>query len=485
MLWVISSLQPPLAADDRLPIPGNQQIEACREVAREAIEAIARASNNSSADMAPKVYTMVETESSPDRKMALLEEFYSWSINKNDIYQSMQSLDLIELTFLASQEEKRIETSMQLLGDKRSASERMFLLGKLISAVRELEEKGLNEKGLEVLQQAKRFIPKDHRKEAGTFFTKYGKLLEGKAQRRKDYEIASREIAASPDDQKLHMAIGSYLLFVADEKKEGFEHLARGSDLALAEVCAKELGFPASQQEKKALADAWWQLSSQLPSDFRPWIAGRAAFWYGQCIDSLGEVEAVIARDRIALGEDGGLIPFRTADLLALEIVKHLQSGAYDEASKSVYLRSSKESRCAIDSIIPESCDVQFRFTRTAGEYGIRISLPAYFRRVDWCYAGSRDPLLHLDGFGERDHSTRIVRDLPDGIEHHLELQIRPNSFSAKLDGKTLQQIRSPFATTIAEKRKWFTNGSRNQPMQITDHWGNLLIKELRVVEYK
>jgi hypothetical protein len=70
------------------------------------------------------------------------------------------------------------------------------------------------------------------------------------------------KLKSSPDNPAAHLAVGRYLAFARGDFKKGCEHLAKGSDAAIAEAAKQQLAVEGDLDELAA-ADAW---NSLLPS---------------------------------------------------------------------------------------------------------------------------------------------------------------------------------------------------------------------------
>ncbi len=97
----------------------------------------------------------------------------------------------------------------------------------------------------------------------------------------KDYLVSYRD---DPDDGEAAAVIGRFLCFVKGDWETGIPLLAKGGPEMLRELAKADLAGPGDDYlDKIALADSWWDLSTQTTTGiFRQSARDRALHWYEQ-----------------------------------------------------------------------------------------------------------------------------------------------------------------------------------------------------------
>ena len=479
------SLPNQLGAQELLaPVDANA-VNAELSVAREAIGAIANQQNARASEVSTRVFQMVRDERLPERKAALLEEVYQWSIQQNDIDTAIRCLDMLESTFDQSCTLRKIETFAQFLKSPRDSLQKMNLISGMATSCREAIDEGYLNEAEQALKDAKRKVPKENRRETAGLFTSLTKKIEARNERRIKYEAAQHRLIVAPDEAGANLDSGMHLLFDLNDKAKGFESLAKGADQKLADVARIEMSFPSTLQEKRMLAEAWWDISGLQSGDPALWSKRRSAFWYGQIVGSLSQIDATVARSRIEEGNRDNLVPVRTFDLMAPEIGKRLQNGTYDSNGRTVLIRSTEQGICGFDRNMPPFYDFACKFHRTHNKYGIKVEFPGYRRRLGWCFNGQENAFFHLTGFNGSTHPIRFDGSLPEGGDHDLVIRVRPSRFLVELDGKKMFLFDEPFPSTQDAVREALMSGRPSEQIEIIDFWGNLTLKRAVFTEYR
>ena len=95
---------------------------------------------------------------------------------------------------------------------------------------------------------------------------------------------AADTVKTRPDDPEANGVLGSYWAFDRGNWNAGLKYLAKGSDKALADVAARDIGSPKTAKERTALGDAWLKLSKTVEGDRQRLLAERAWEWYSAAV---------------------------------------------------------------------------------------------------------------------------------------------------------------------------------------------------------
>jgi hypothetical protein len=111
---------------------------------------------------------------------------------------------------------------------------------------------------------------------------------------------AVKKLAESPDDPDANQAVGRFRCVVKRAWEDGLPLLARGSDPALKEAAAKDLGNPADAPACMEAGDRWWALAEkEAGSSVKNALRARAGYWYAKALPNLAGLSRLKVQDRL------------------------------------------------------------------------------------------------------------------------------------------------------------------------------------------
>ena len=94
------------------------------------------------------------------------------------------------------------------------------------------------------------------------------------------FEEAQEVLKKDPADADANLAAGKWLCLGKGNWQDGLSLLARGADMALAELAKRDLANTEELDERVALGDAWWDLFEKERRAERLGFQQRAVYWY-------------------------------------------------------------------------------------------------------------------------------------------------------------------------------------------------------------
>jgi hypothetical protein len=90
---------------------------------------------------------------------------------------------------------------------------------------------------------------------------------------------------AKPNDPRAALAVGKFICFAKNDWIAGLPLMLRGNDEGLKAVANTEInGKLTEPQARRALGDAWWDLSARAAEEEKPFYQRRARYWYLKAI---------------------------------------------------------------------------------------------------------------------------------------------------------------------------------------------------------
>ncbi len=120
-----------------------------------------------------------------------------------------------------------------------------------------------------------------------------------------DAEEAMAVLKKEPGNAEANLTVGRYFCFVKDDWAQGLPLLAKGGDVGLKALAARDIAGAGSAAEQVKLGDAWWDGGSK----------SRAAFWYEKAMPGLAGLE----KERVAKKLTASVNTVYLADMTAQE----------------------------------------------------------------------------------------------------------------------------------------------------------------------
>jgi hypothetical protein len=118
-------------------------------------------------------------------------------------------------------------------------------------------------------------------------------------------EEAQAKLKARADDPEANFLVGRYECLTKGRWAEGLQHLAAGSDAALAELAKTDLSDPTDPEAQVALADRWWDLADKETGAAKRNLRLHAATWYKKAMPNLKELVKMKAERRLETAAGG------------------------------------------------------------------------------------------------------------------------------------------------------------------------------------
>jgi len=115
-------------------------------------------------------------------------------------------------------------------------------------------------------------------------------------------ETARATLAKTPEDAEANLTLGRYLSRAGDWT-EALPYLAKGTDVKLAGLAARDLAKPTVAVEQRGIGDAWWDLGEGADEGTRGQYRQRACHWYEQAVgklDSLAKFQVEFRLKQVA-----------------------------------------------------------------------------------------------------------------------------------------------------------------------------------------
>jgi hypothetical protein len=216
-----------------------------------------------------------------------------------------------------------------------------------------------------------------------------------------DAAVALKTLETAPDDPLANLTAGRWQWFQKGDLREGFAHLAKGSDELLKRLAQRELIEQHTESDSQLkLADAWWELAQTRKGEDKNYLVLRAADWYEEVNPTLPggltkvrvekrlEETAALKRSlakslmplpaRTGLKSGGALPSGRWSDLLALVDTKRDAVGGSWERSGTALVTKQpmKNATIRLPVTVEGDYDLEMQFTRNTGQDAVAIMFP-------------------------------------------------------------------------------------------------------------
>jgi serine/threonine-protein kinase len=252
-----------------------------------------------------------------------------------------------------------------------------------------------------------------------------------------------KTLETKPDDPAANTAVGKFVSLVKGDWKRGLPMLAKGSDVILKQIAAKEIARPKEPEMQFALAEDWDGLSekARTPLEKRR-CQVRAKYWYQQALaDATGVLKPRIEKrlkELSAIADPRGGI-----DLLALiDPAKDAVRGTWKSKGTSLLVPGGRIDLLQIPYSPPEEYDVRIVASSGTGDVGLIFGLAVGERQVtavvSWNSANEGSG--HLKAVDGRDECANLVKGikLKESAQRTTVYSIRKAGIRATVDGVTI-----------------------------------------------
>ena len=284
------------------------------------------------------------------------------------------------------------------------------------------------------------------------------------------FEEAQEVLKKDPADADANLAAGKWLCLGKGNWQDGLSLLARGADMALAELAKRDLANTEELDERVALGDAWWDLFEKERRAERLGFQQRAVYWYRLALPQSAGLKETRIKNRLRGVHDnlGATVMHLTMDdnaanptVLDMAAGKHHQTfldpgGDPNTAAHSVEGPNGPSSRAlAFDGVndrinlgvewVNEALVAGNDFTFTlwwwnpTGDFcenGVQMVFNSnfvYFYNYKTVEGVNRTTVALRRSVGGSIYPE--LTDLNDGLWHHYALLRRGTTFEIWLDG--------------------------------------------------
>jgi hypothetical protein len=485
--WGMVLLDGSAFSQDRMEVPEREKLELVEPIVKEAVHAISASHPQDSDEYLKIVLDMANAETDSTKKFAILQLLLDQSIDQNRTSTAFKVVDAMATTFRYSANRSKIEIVQKVITTKKAPSDRIAILGLLISSVRGCIEDGDTQIAKDACVAASRSIPKEYKKEVSAYFAKLKKIAEGADAYTRGYADAKIKLVDSPDNQEANALVGKYEFQLGGEFSKIASSFVLSGDKLLEEIASLEAVGSKSPTEMKRLADLWWELAQKYPEGFQSRSKERAATWYSKSLKYLHGVDEVVAKSRIEESNTEDRFPFIKHDLLGPSTKRVIQNGVYDEKKRILKLNPADPSFCQFFQELPDEYDLEYRFKRTSGKYGFFFTFPSKGRPFTWSNGGHAHSHGGFHSFNALPGNDRASTafDVAEGVTHTLLIKVRAKKFQCMYDGKIVSEVNDPFDPKVTRPNDNFHHTWTEPYIAVGDWWGALEIQSAIVTEYR
>ncbi|XZE46106.1 hypothetical protein SH467x_001374 [Pirellulaceae bacterium SH467] len=475
-------------AQDRFELPQKEDLELVRPIVHEAIGAIADSYPESSGDFAKNVLELASTETDSIKKYALLQELLDRSIVLKQTDVAFKVADSIAASFHYSASSAKIGILKQLIPTKKNPIERAFLLGLLISNVREAIKEDNTQIAKDACAFALRSMPKDNKKEMSAYFAKLKKEAEDVEAFQRIYLEARARLVDFPNDKDAVALAAKFEFYKSGDVEKAMKDFELSGNKLLLEIAAMEaIDNHPEPKDMKHLGDLWWELSLEHPPALRKRFQERAASWYLRCEHFLQGVDKVIAQKRVEDSRAEERFAFVTHDLLAASVRREIHHGNYDASRKTITLTHADASYCQFFLELPDEYDLEYRFKRTSGQYGFFFNFPSKGKPFTWSNSGHANGTGSFHGFAITQKNNKVSSrfTVEDGVSHILKFKVRLEKLQCIYDDRIVSEVNDPFDPKNTNSDVIYHHTWAEPHLAIGDWWGTLEIQSAMLIGYR
>lgn len=476
-------------SQELLEVPEPEKLVASSTLVKEVSKTLAKSHVQGSEQYVSAMLALAKSEDEPSRKYLLLKQLLDESISNGDIECTLQTIDVLATTFNVPRHRLRIEGVSMLLAKKKEPDARMLCAGLLISSIRDAIERRDFATATQGYKVGLRETPKDAKKQISQCFVKLKRILDNFESMSRDDDEFQRQLEVDENNAKANEEMGRYCVLVTGEIDRCMNYFSRSQNPRLQEIAALESMDTLSAEDQRKLGDLWWDFAESQPEGCRSKPQERAASWYLKCVDTMKGVDSVIVKSRIETASIIDRCQFMTHDLLSPKIKRRIQNGSLDEKQKRLVLNPSEPSFCQFFLSMSDEYDLEYKFKRRDGKYGLFFNFPTRGRAYTWSNGGHASPRGGFHAFNDPPSQVSMPNWTPSSIvensPHTLLIKVRTNMFQCYLDGKCVSEVRDPFNPKIAKPNDTIHFTFTEPRLSIGDYWGTIEIVSAIVTEYR
>jgi hypothetical protein len=241
------------------------------------------------------------------------------------------------------------------------------------------------------------------------------------------------KLKAFPDDPAANLAAGRYVCLVKGEWDAGLLMLAKGSDVTLKSLAARELTHATTADETAAAGDAWWDAAAkQLDPASRAAVTAHAVALYERSVNGIAGLRKVQIEKRIA--EVAASRPS-----MAIELLPHME-GQTGGTDKGVVLLKRGDRIATVESF---KAPVAFRMVVQTDSTDFRIAYAARQIIFNWETSESE---LRIDGGPASGHHKRGAGSVPKKTWVTIDLVVTADLMALSVDGELRHSVKADFS---------------------------------------
>lgn len=268
---------PTTMAEQRIPVPGPDQLAEARRRLREAFGQVYEAAEDPQTITEAADQMLAEAgqlQDNPEARYALLQDARELAVTSGNVQLAVAAterlIEVFELDTVRLQVETLTELARQVRADRQRHA--LAVAGDAL---------------LDDLVAADRYKPAE----------RIGRLATAAARRVGDWTLVKRLVArgrqleqieaahqdaerAKESGQDVDLVVGRFLSFFKGDWEGGLVRLARGNDEQLSALARQELAKPTAVSEQIALADAWWDLAERQEGLVQAHLRQHAGAWF-------------------------------------------------------------------------------------------------------------------------------------------------------------------------------------------------------------
>ncbi len=245
----------------------------------------------------------------------------------------------------------------------------------------------------------------------------------------------------NPRDKGANMFVGRFVCLIGNDWTGGLPMLAKGSDVLLADLAAREQVKPSTAEALRRLAEDWDAQAAKQPPAYRPAIARRAARWYQAVLPELSGEQKLRAQNRLgALEADQAVLPApelepATNRLLGFDPARDMTKGVWQVVPEGLLSDRSPRSRIELPVDLPAEYELRLDCTRIGGTGSLQLLLP--FGRTQFGLDIGGGDGLTFSVFDTRGKPVRARAPrawIVTGRRLLLRLRVQPEGLSLGID---------------------------------------------------
>lgn len=265
----------------------------------------------------------------------------------------------------------------------------------------------------------------------------------------------------SPDDPAANLAVGRYTCLIKGEWEMGLPTLAKGSDLALKSLAARELTHATTPDEIAGVADAWWDAAAKQPdAASRVAVTAHAAALYERSVNGIAGLRKVQIEKRIAeAAKLASSVPMKVASgskrvvnlLKLIDPKRDGVNGIWEVNGSSLTCGKERDSKLGVPYDPPDEYDYHIVFTRNEYKETVQAMFSGNGHSAWLVLWGDNKINFGVQKVDDKERWANVTTGKLDtsfknNQRYDCLIQVRKDSVTALLDGKQLFNLKTDFS---------------------------------------